>query len=214
MATARSALDGTNGDTQRNGYRKRALDTGLGTLNLKAPKPRKLAAPHVMHPVGDRMFVRQPFDQAPDRDTAVFEGMGFDHEMMVTRYAGGKGVDRLFEKVRHGREWRVCLETGVMLELQKRQMIREPTVSDPPSGDGPIRSDRRHREQALERAGIFWSPGSHDAGGSCGIDRSGPSRTNDRVRHRTHVGAYRLISLGERSLQIRQGQRLAHIRNQ
>ena len=44
MATARSALDGTNGQTRatwRNGYRKRALDTRLGTLNLKAPKPRQ-----------------------------------------------------------------------------------------------------------------------------------------------------------------------------
>ena len=44
MVTARSALDGANGNTRttwRNGYRKRALDTGLGTLNLKVPKPRQ-----------------------------------------------------------------------------------------------------------------------------------------------------------------------------
>ena len=44
MATARSVLDGTNGQTHatwRNGYRERALDTRLGTLNLKVPKPRQ-----------------------------------------------------------------------------------------------------------------------------------------------------------------------------
>ena len=67
-------------------------------------KPGQLAAPHVVNAPCESVFPGQPVGFFPEGAATVFERMGFNHKMMVSRCAARETFEDLFEEDGHGGE--------------------------------------------------------------------------------------------------------------
>ena len=148
----RFAIDGAAKDFQRNAAPQHLLggggihrDGGAGLIQQLC----EFAAAHVVDAGGHAVLAGQIKDDPLQRRAPGFQRMRLEHQMVMLRRPPCKAFDHQRQELGHRGKRRVHPETGVMFQLQQRQMIGKAAIFDPRGGHDPVKRQIGHQQQPL-----------------------------------------------------------------